>query len=151
MRNCVRGLKHQEGWELPWSLEPSSCLCLPSCCRDARLKIHATTLGFFFSKGVPWGWNSSCQACPLVCLFFYRAMSEAWEDLPPPPQARISLYTPGCPGTCSVDQAGFKFRDSLASASKCWGQRLVPPYLSYLYLAYFLLNAMIFVDDDVVF
>jgi hypothetical protein len=27
-----------------------------------------------------------------------------------------SLYLPGCPGTCSVDQAGLQLRDSPASA-----------------------------------
>jgi hypothetical protein len=31
------------------------------------------------------------------------------------------LYSPGCPGTCSVDQASLELRDLLASLpSKCW-------------------------------
>jgi hypothetical protein len=32
-------------------------------------------------------------------------------------QDRVSLYSPGCPGTCSVDQTGFKLRDLPGSAS----------------------------------
>jgi hypothetical protein len=32
-------------------------------------------------------------------------------------QDRVSLYSPGCPGTHSVDQAGFKLRNLPASAS----------------------------------
>jgi hypothetical protein len=30
------------------------------------------------------------------------------------------LCSPGCPGTCSVDQAGLKLRDLPASASASW-------------------------------
>ena len=32
-------------------------------------------------------------------------------------QDKISLCSPDCPGTCSVDQAGLELRDPLASAS----------------------------------
>jgi hypothetical protein len=35
-------------------------------------------------------------------------------------QDRVSLYSPGCPGTHFVDQAGLKLRNPPASASKCW-------------------------------
>jgi hypothetical protein len=31
---------------------------------------------------------------------------------------RVSLYSPGCPGTHSVDQAGLELRNSPASASQ---------------------------------
>jgi hypothetical protein len=31
---------------------------------------------------------------------------------------RVSLYSPGCPGTHSVDQAGLELRDPPASASR---------------------------------
>jgi hypothetical protein len=34
---------------------------------------------------------------------------------------RVSLYSPGCPGTHFVDQAGLKFRNPLASASRVLG------------------------------
>jgi hypothetical protein len=41
-----------------------------------------------------------------VCLFF---------------QVRVSLYSPGCPGTHFVDQAGLKLRNPPASASQVLG------------------------------
>jgi hypothetical protein len=34
---------------------------------------------------------------------------------------RVSLYSPGCPGTHSVDQAGLKLRNPPASASQVLG------------------------------
>jgi hypothetical protein len=34
---------------------------------------------------------------------------------------RISLYSPGCPGTHSVDQAGLELRNPPASASRVLG------------------------------
>jgi hypothetical protein len=34
---------------------------------------------------------------------------------------RVSLYSPGCPGTHSVDQAGLELRKSPASASQVLG------------------------------
>jgi hypothetical protein len=34
---------------------------------------------------------------------------------------RVSLYSPGCPGTLFVDQAGLEFRNPLASASRVLG------------------------------
>jgi hypothetical protein len=43
---------------------------------------------------------------------------------PPPPwffRDRVSLCSPGCPGTHSVDQAGLEFRNSPASASQVLG------------------------------
>jgi hypothetical protein len=36
-------------------------------------------------------------------------------------QDRVSLYSPGCPGTHSVDQAGLKLRNLPASASQVLG------------------------------
>ena len=36
-------------------------------------------------------------------------------------QDRVSLCSPGCPGTHSVDQAGLKLRDPPASASQGLG------------------------------
>jgi hypothetical protein len=43
--------------------------------------------------------------CVCVCLF----------------QIRVSLYSPGCPGTYSVDQAGLELRNLPASASRVLG------------------------------
>jgi hypothetical protein len=51
-----------------------------------------------------------------VCLFvlfcFYRD--------------RVSLYSPGCPGTHSVDQAGLELRNLPASASQGLGLKACP-------------------------
>jgi hypothetical protein len=44
-------------------------------------------------------------------------------------QDRVSLCSPGCPGTCSVDQAGQGLRDPLASASQVLELKGVPPLL----------------------
>jgi hypothetical protein len=40
---------------------------------------------------------------------------------PPPPPDIISLYSPGCPGTHSVDQAGLELRNPPASTSQVLG------------------------------
>jgi hypothetical protein len=45
-----------------------------------------------------------------VCLFFVFVFRD-----------RVSLYSPGCPGTHSVDQAGLKLRNPPASASRVLG------------------------------
>jgi hypothetical protein len=42
-------------------------------------------------------------------------------------QDRVSLYSPGCPGTQSVDQAGLELRNSPASASQVLGIKAWPP------------------------
>jgi pyrrolidone-carboxylate peptidase len=47
--------------------------------------------------------------CLFVCLFF---------------QDRVSLYSPGCPGTHSVDQAGLELRNPPASASQVLGLKV---------------------------
>jgi hypothetical protein len=38
-----------------------------------------------------------------------------------PPQDRVSLCSPGCPGTHFVDQAGLELRNPPASASRVLG------------------------------
>jgi hypothetical protein len=43
----------------------------------------------------------------ILLLFFFRD--------------RVSLYSPGCPGTHSVDQAGLELRNPPASASRVLG------------------------------
>jgi hypothetical protein len=39
-------------------------------------------------------------------------------------QDRVSLYSPGCPGTHSVDQAGLELRNPPASASRVLGLKV---------------------------
>jgi hypothetical protein len=45
--------------------------------------------------------------CLFVCLFVFRD--------------RVSLYSPGCPGTHFVDEAGLELRNPPASASGVLG------------------------------
>jgi hypothetical protein len=47
----------------------------------------------------------------LVCLVWFVLVF----------QDRVSLYSPGCPGTHSVDQAGLKLRNPPVSASQVLG------------------------------
>jgi hypothetical protein len=42
-------------------------------------------------------------------------------------QDRVSLYSPGCPGTHSVDQAGLELRNLPASASRVLGLKACAP------------------------
>ena len=49
---------------------------------------------------------------------------------------RVSLYSPGCPGTHPVDQAGLKLRNLPASASQMLGLKVratISGYLLFLY------------------
>jgi hypothetical protein len=46
--------------------------------------------------------------CLFVCLFLFF-------------QDRVSLYSPGCPGTHYVDQAGLELRNPSAYASRVLG------------------------------
>jgi hypothetical protein len=52
--------------------------------------------------------NSIVFVCLFVCLFV------CFQD-------RVSLYSPGCPGTHFVDQAGLELRNLPASASRVLG------------------------------
>ena len=52
---------------------------------------------------------------------------KASADTPPdhtPPQDGVSLCSPGCPGTQSVDQAGLELRNPPASASQVLGLKV---------------------------
>jgi hypothetical protein len=53
--------------------------------------------------------SSSCW-CYFVCLFLFLFF-----------RVRVSLYSPGCPGTHFVDQAGLELRNPPASASQVLG------------------------------
>jgi hypothetical protein len=44
--------------------------------------------------------------------------------VPPPTRDRVSLYSPSCPGTHSVDQAGLELRNLPASASRVLGLKV---------------------------
>jgi hypothetical protein len=52
------------------------------------------------------------NGCFLLCFLFLFGL--VFRD-------RVSLYSPGCPGTYSVDQAGLKLRNQPTSASQVLG------------------------------
>jgi hypothetical protein len=52
--------------------------------------------------------SHDCFVCLFVCLF----------------RDRVSLYSPGCPGTHSVDQAGLELRNLPVSASQLLGLKV---------------------------
>ena len=68
-----------------------------SASRMLGLKAYATTPGSFFS------FLPVLVFCLFVCFLVFRD--------------RVSLYSPGCPGTHFVDQAGLELRNLPASAS----------------------------------
>ena len=48
---------------------------------------------------------------------------------------RVSLCSPGCPGTHSVDQAGLELRNPPASASQVLGLKVyIHVYIKYIYV-----------------
>jgi hypothetical protein len=58
----------------------------------------------------------ACLPCHVLSLLFclFVCLFVCFQD-------RGSLYSPGCPGTHSVDQAGLELRNPLASASQVLG------------------------------
>jgi hypothetical protein len=58
-----------------------------------------------------WGWGGGKVLQILNGLFYFIFFF----------RERISLYSPGCPGTHFVDQAGLELRNLLASASRVLG------------------------------
>jgi hypothetical protein len=56
--------------------------------------------------------------CVLACVFMHTCILKKETQLFLVFQERVSLCSPGCPGTHSVDQAGFELRNLPASASK---------------------------------
>jgi hypothetical protein len=55
----------------------------------------------------------------VFCLFWFLVF-----------QDRVSLYSPGCPGTHFVDQSGLNSEICLPLPPECWDQRRVPPCLA---------------------
>jgi hypothetical protein len=72
-----------------------------------------------------WGPGAASQWSPLkssecVCMFCSFVCVCVCVCVCVFPRDRVSLCSPGCPGTHSVDQAGLKLRNPPASASECW-------------------------------
>jgi hypothetical protein len=53
---------------------------------------------------------------------------------------RVSLCSPGCPGTYSVDQAGFELRNSPASASQVLGLKACTTTARLIYIFLFVFH-----------
>jgi hypothetical protein len=66
--------------------------------------------GFFVELLLPWTSLSLSLPLSLFLSWFF------WD--------RVSLYSPGCPGTHSVDQAGLELRNPPASASRVLGLKV---------------------------
>jgi hypothetical protein len=57
---------------------------------------------------------------------------------------RVSLYSPGCPGTHFVDQAGLELRNLPASASWVLGLKAEPPCLAVFFVFFVLFCFVLF-------
>jgi hypothetical protein len=55
----------------------------------------------------------SMYVCMYVCMYLFGFSGD-----------RVSLCSPGCPGTNSVDQAGLELRNPPASASRVLGLKV---------------------------
>jgi hypothetical protein len=77
-----------------WPHKRCTCLCLP------RIMIKGVT-------------NHVWSEYSFIYLFIYLFILVFWD--------RVSLYSSGCPGTHSVDQAGLELRNPPASASQVLG------------------------------
>jgi hypothetical protein len=102
---------------------------------------HTFCLGLWFKMWTEtwWGlfngilyWNAEdLQRCKFQVLFFvfflfcFVLFSVFWD--------RVSLFSPGCPGTHFVDQAGLEFRNPLASASRVLGLKACTTTPSFCY------------------
>jgi hypothetical protein len=74
-----------------------------------NIKTYYCTPGNFVCLFVLLFFGSFCFVLFFVFFFFL-----VFRD-------RVSLYSPGCPGTHSLDQAGFELRNLPASASQALG------------------------------
>jgi hypothetical protein len=61
-------------------------------------------------------------------------VSPYWGGGGGPFQDRVSLCSPGCPGTHSVDQAGLELRDPPASVSQVLGLKVCATTTTWLFL-----------------
>jgi hypothetical protein len=76
--------------------------------------------------------------CHFFFFFFFFGFGFGFQD-------RVSLCSPGCPGTHSVDQAGLKLRNPPASASQVLGLKAcaTTAQLSFKFLSYAVIYLLI--------
>jgi hypothetical protein len=82
----------------------------------------AFMLLFLFHSSQFWAW---IFLLPLLFLFFFNFL--VFRD-------RVSLCSPGCPGTHSVDQAGLKLRNPPASAFQVLGLKVCATTARWIFL-----------------
>jgi hypothetical protein len=68
------------------------------------------------------GWG--CQEVSLIAVTHTHSCCGLCKSFFFPPRDRVSLYSPSCPGTHSVHQAGLKLRNPPASASQVLGSKV---------------------------
>jgi hypothetical protein len=87
-----------------------SCDLLPVVQGSTRLPSKAETVTISPTKSEGCGLSFSLSSFRPSFLSFFLIF-----------QDKVSLYSPGCPGTHSVDQAGLELRNPPASASRVLG------------------------------
>jgi hypothetical protein len=95
-------------------------------------------------------WHTMCVSSPLFCGnlgdFYFVAINGNVRGICTLifffffPRDRVSLCSPGCPGTHSVDQAGLQHRNSPASASQVLGLKACATMPSWSVLMLYLKN-----------
>jgi hypothetical protein len=68
------------------------------------------------------GWLTVSEVQPILLLLLFVCLFVLFVF-----QDRVSLFSPGCPGTHSVDQAGLELRNMPASASQVLGLKACTP------------------------
>jgi hypothetical protein len=93
-----------------------------------ELLLHPLNVGILEESTCSLSLNSHYSSIQFFFFFFFFLVF----------QDRVSLCSPGCPGTHSVDQAGLKLRNLLASASWVLGLKAGPtmPWLQFLSLLF---------------
>jgi hypothetical protein len=108
-------------------LEPFSCL--GSCCSSGNSNkafLRQMAANSTLATGMAEDWPSlqrtrqnSFTDCRKINQTFLFSFLVFWD--------RVSLYSLGCPGTHSVDQAGLELKNTPASASRVLGLKAAPP------------------------
>ena len=95
-------------------------LCVPQCSCGSQNNFTKPILPTLYQIR---GSNSRVRFVPLQLLTYRLSVGVVlvyvlfcWD--------KVSLYSPGCPGTCCVDQAGLKLRNQPASASQVLGSKM---------------------------
>jgi hypothetical protein len=102
-------------------------MCVPVRTTFIHRSVHGEARGqlagvsFLFPHRSPRDW-CSCPCLPFCVFYPHSKLALHWYlSLVRVLLLRVSLFSPGCPGTHFVDQAGLEFRNPPASASRVLG------------------------------